>query len=77
MAEKKEVKKPVAKKPVAKKPAAKKVEKKVALTKGEEWVKKNADKIKTARDKNVAAVAAYDAGYKAGLAAGKKLALQK
>jgi hypothetical protein len=69
-------KKVAAKKPAAKKPAAK-VEVKKVLTKGEEWTKKNADKIKAARDKNAASIAAYDAGYKAGLVAGKKQALQK
>ena len=70
-------KKVSAKKPVAKKNAVKTVEKKVVLTKGEEWAKKNADKIKAAKDKAVASAAAYDAGYKAGLVAGKKQALQK
>jgi hypothetical protein len=65
----------MAEKKVAAKPAAKKEVKKEA-TPGEKWQKKNVEKIKTFRDKNAAAVAAYDAGYKAGIQAGKKLAAE-
>lgn len=54
-----------------KNPAEKKV-----LTAGEKWSVKAAERIKAARDKVAAAVLGYDAGYKAGVLAGKKIAAQ-
>lgn len=60
------------KKAMAKKPAVKK-----EPSAAEKWVVKALERIKAAKDKQAAAVVGYEAGYKAGLVAGKKAVLSK
>jgi flagellar biosynthesis/type III secretory pathway protein FliH len=59
-----------------KKPAAKAAVKKEP-TKGEKWAAKSAEKIGKAKDKVSAAALGYDTGYKVGLVAGKKAAMEE